>query len=95
MKIEQTILQKTFTVVYNRKTYFVNYLNSDGQTENLINQNNWEIYEEDRESLNIHYFKSSDKKQKLRAKKNVNLARKLIKFCIEHFENYNPVKEDY
>ena len=73
MEIEQTTLQKTFTIKLKDKTYFVDYLNSDGQILGLINRDN--------------------KKEKEQAEKNLELADKLISFCIKHFEDYNPVKD--
>ncbi|MBS3077365.1 hypothetical protein J4233_03770 [Candidatus Pacearchaeota archaeon] len=93
MEIEQTTLQKTFTIKLKDKTYFVDYLNSDGQILGLINRDNWEIYDENSEELQIYTFKSSSKKEKEQAEKNLELADKLISFCIKHFEDYNPVKD--
>jgi len=89
MKLEQTTLQKTFTVKHKGKSYFVDYLNSDGQTLNLLNRNNWEVYDKDSEELQIYTFQRDSKKKKEQAKKNLELAEKLVEFCVRHFGDYN------
>ncbi len=94
MKIEQTTIQKTFTVSYRNKTYYIDYVNSDGQTLALLNRNNWEIYREDHELLEIYLFKCDSEKEKLMAKKNVELANKLIELCIKHFNDYKPFNHE-
>lgn len=90
MKIEQFSLQRTFTIKHNNKIYIIDYLDSTEQILELINRDNWEIYDENRELLNIYPFRNSTKKEKLKVKKNLILAEKLIKFCIKHFDDYNP-----
>ena len=91
MKIEQTILQKIFLVRYQGRCYFVDYVNSDGQALCLLNRDNWEVYDENHESLQVYLLKSMTKKDSLMIKKDVKLVEKLITFCVEHFEDYNPV----
>ncbi|MEK6862407.1 MAG: hypothetical protein AABY07_10685 [Nanoarchaeota archaeon] len=88
MKLEQTTIQKTFTVQDNRKTYYVDYLNSNGQILGLLNRNNWEITDENGEELGIYEFQSSTKREKMQIKENRILARKLINVCIKHFNDY-------
>ncbi len=91
MKIEQTTIQKTFSVKYLGKLYCVDYVNSDGQTLALLNRNNWEIYDEDRKELQIYLFKKSSKKEKEMVKKNMTTARKLINYCVKHFNDFNGI----
>lgn len=93
MKIEQTTIQKTFTIKHNGKVYYVDYLNADGQILGLINRNNWEINDQENELLDIYTFKGQSKRKNEKVKKNRELAEKLVRFCIKHFEDYNPVKE--
>lgn len=93
MKIEQTTVQKTFEVKYKNKTYYVDYINSNGQTLALLNRNNWEIFTEDHESLDIYSFKGDSKARRLKVSKNVMLANRLVGFCIKHFNDYNPFDE--
>ena len=94
MKLEQATIQRTFTILYRGKTYHVDYLNSTGQILSLMNRENWEIYSENNELLNIYLFKNTSKKERFRIKKNIDLAKKLVKFCITHFEDYNPVDKE-
>ena len=88
MKLQQSILNKTFIVNYQGKDYCVDYLNSDGYTLGLLNRDYWEIIDEDRENVNIYLFKNSTKKQKEEVNKNIRLVRELISFCIKHFNDY-------
>ena len=90
MKLEQTTLQQTFMVKYRRKSYCIDYLNSDGQTLGLLNRDNWEVTDEDGESINVYRFKSDTKKEKEQIKQNIKLVRKLIEFCVKHFKDYQP-----
>ena len=75
MKIEQTILQKSFIVRHLDKSYFVDYINSDGQTLGLVNRDNWEIYDDDHESLQVYILKSMKNRDKIKAQKNIKLLR--------------------
>lgn len=93
MKIEQSTIQRTFTVRHKGRTYFVDYLNSDGQILGLMNRNNWEVFDKDSEELPVYIFRDSTKKEKKEAEKNRKLFEKLVKFCINHFDDYNPIKE--
>ena len=43
MKLENSVLQKSFTVKHKGKTYYVDYLNSDGQILGLSNRDYWEV----------------------------------------------------
>ena len=93
MEIEQTTIQKTFAVKYRNETYYIDYVNSDGQTLALLNRDNWEIYTEDHELLDIYLFKGDNKAKRLRVNKNIMLANRLVEFCIKHFNDYRPFDE--
>lgn len=80
MKIKQFTIQKTFAIKYKGNDYYVDYLNSNDQILGLINRDNWTIFNENQEQIIIN-------------KKTEKLLRKLVKFCIKHFEDYNPLKE--
>lgn len=88
MKIEQTTIHKTFYVKYCSKVYHVNYINLDDQTIALLNSDNWMIYDEEGEELQIYILSDNNKKQKEIAKKNIELSDKLIKYCIKHFNDF-------
>lgn len=93
MKIEQTILSKTFVILHQEKEYLVNYTNSDEQTPNLLNRNLWEVKDEDGEELNIYPLGKISKKKKVEIEENRRLVIKLIKFCIKHIHDYKPDTE--
>ena len=90
MKLTQSILERNFAIKHNGKTYYINYLNSDGQILGLTNRFHWQVLDEDSEELDVYEFKSTTKKQKEQIKKNVKLQDKLITFCIKHFNDYQP-----
>ena len=87
MKITQNTLERDFTISFKGKTYFVNYLNSDGHILGLLNRDNWVVLE-DGEEINIYEFKSDSKKQRADICKNRKLVRKLINFCSKNFDSY-------
>ncbi len=91
MKLIQTVIQKTFCVKYKGKTYYIDYVNSDGQALALINRNNWEVYDEDRNELDIYTFYEDSKKRLKEIEKNLRLTDKLISFCISRFNKYDPL----
>ena len=92
MELDQSTLQRTFTVKHNGKSYHVDYLNSDGQILGLLNRNYWEVSDEEGEEIDIYKFRSqgNTKKEKEQIKQNRKLVEKLINFCIKHFDNYKP-----
>lgn len=94
MKIEKTVVQKIFFIQYKGKSYVVDYLNSDGQILGLINRNNWEIYTDDGEELDIYFFKNDSEEKNKRVNENLILTEKLVKYCIKHFKDYNPVNDE-
>lgn len=89
MKITQSTLQRWFTVEHRGKKYYVDYLNSNGQILET-NRFRWEVLDEELEELNIYVFNDTTKKELKQIKKNARLYNKLIKFCIKHFEDYQP-----
>lgn len=76
MKLIKSVIEKNFTVEHKGKTYYVGYLNSDGQILGLSNRFHWEVYDEELESVYN------------------NLANALIRFCIKHFNDYQPDYEN-
>ena|SRR3989338_7189129 len=90
IKIIQTVLEKNFTVKYNKKIYYIGFLASDRQILGLINRNTWEILDEELEELCLCEFREATKKEKWQIKNNIKLANKLISFCIKHFDDYKP-----
>ena len=72
---------------------FTNYVASDEQASVSFNRNNWEVYDEDHNELDIYTFYEDDKKRLKEVKKNQLLADKLIAFCIKRFNEYNPLKK--
>ena len=75
-------------MIYYGKDYYVDYINSDGQTIALLNRDNWMIYDKDGEELQIYLFNKDNKKQKEKIKKKIALAEKLIEHCIKHFSDF-------
>ena len=87
MKIIQSTLERNFTVKHKGKTYYVDYLNSDGQILGLSNRDYWEVYNENLEELPEHKIKDN---KVITNKKELKLKNKLIKFCKNHFSDYKP-----
>ena len=48
-----------------------------------------EITDDERE-LDIYIFKDTQKKEREQIKNDIILAKKLIRFCIKHFDDYGP-----
>ena len=95
MKLTNLAIQKFFTVKHKSKTYYVDYLASDGPICGLFNRFNWEILDEELEELGIYEFKGMSKKEKKEVDENVKLYNKLVNFCIKHFNDFKPnYKED-
>ena len=94
MILIQSILERNFTVKDGGKFYHINYLNSDGQILGLLNRSNWEVTDEEGEGISVYEFQCSTKKEKEQIRNNIKLLNKLIKFCIKHFDNYQPNYEE-
>lgn len=87
MKLEQTIIHKTFVVKLRGNTYYVDFIDSDGQTLKLLNRNNWEVYNKDHNELDIYSYYEEDKKRMIELNKNRKLSKKLIDFCLKNFNS--------
>ncbi len=88
IKITKNILSRSFEVKHEGKTYYINYLNSDGQILGLSNRDYWEVTDEEFEEVCIYEFQETTKREKEQIKSNRKLVNKLIKFCIKHFNDY-------
>ncbi len=90
MKLKQTIINKTFFVEHNGKTYCVDYVNSDSHTLALSNRNNWEITDQEGEQINLYSFSKMTKKEKREIERNFKLFEELTCLCIKNFNKYSP-----
>ena len=94
MRLLKSTLERNFTVKHNGETYYISYLNSNGQILGLLNRDYWEVLDEEFEEINI--FQNMTKKEEEQLEKIAKLRSKLIKFCINHFNDYQPnYKEDF
>lgn len=91
MKLLQTVLEKNFTIEHKGKTYYVSYINSDGQI--LLNRFGWEVYDEESEELDIYLFANASRNKREEVLQNQKLYICLIKFCMRHFNDYKPEVE--
>jgi len=90
MRIEVNQISRDWTILYDGRKFYVNYTESDGQTLALCNRDNWEVREETdegTEELYIYVFKNDSKEQRRKAEENFEIMKKLIRFCIEHWDN--------
>jgi len=76
MKLTNTYIQKSFTIKHKGKTYYVDFLDSDGYIGGFL-QPGWEVLDEELEELSV-------------CASNIKLYKKLIRFCIKHFNDYKP-----
>ena len=90
MQLLYSTLEKTFGVKNKGRIYYVSYLNSDGQILGVSNRFNWEVLNEDLEELDIYSSDEPAKEKKEQVMKNAKLREYLIKFCIKHFNDYQP-----
>ena len=90
MHIETNQISRDWTILHEGRRFYVNYTESDGQTLGLLNRDNWEVLEEtddDTEELNVYVFKEDTPGQRERAEENARLKEKLVRFCIENWDN--------
>ena len=59
IKILQNTLLRSFAVKHKNKTYYIDYLNSDGQILGLINRDYWEIIDEEWEEIEDEKLKQN------------------------------------
>ncbi|MFH1053847.1 MAG: hypothetical protein V1740_05525 [Candidatus Woesearchaeota archaeon] len=90
MELIGNTLKKSFVVKHKRKKYFVNYINSDYADPSLFNRDNWQILDEDGEELGIYFLKSDINKDNANRELREEIYNKLISFCVEKFNNYQP-----
>jgi hypothetical protein len=90
MQLEANQISRDWTILHDGRKFYVNYTDSDGQTLALCNRNNWEVLEETDdgpEELNVYVFKDDTPKEREIVAKNTLLKEKLVKFCIENWDN--------
>ena len=90
MQLETNQISRDWTILHDGRKFYVNYTESDGQTLALCNRDNWEVWEETdegTEELDIYVFKSDSEEKRRKADANFKLMKKLIRFCIENWDN--------
>ena len=99
MKLESNQISRDWTVLHDGRMFYVNYTQSDTQTLALCNRDNWEVLEateKGTEQLDIYGFEGTGPNGQSKANANFNLMKKLIRFCIENWDNgfVREIKED-
>ena len=90
MQLETNQISRGWTVLYDGRRFYVNYTESDGHTLALCNRDNWEVLEETDdgpEELDIYVFRDDSKEKRKKAKENFELMKKLIRFCVQSWDN--------
>jgi len=90
MNIEGNRISRDWTILHNGRKFYVNYTESDSHTLALLNRDNWEVSEEvdgDIEELNVYEFDDDTARQRQIKRQNTLLKEKLIRFCIENWDN--------
>ena len=82
MKLIQSTIQKNFVVKYKNKTYYVDFMDSDGYCGFV--RPGWEVLDEEFEELDVYIHKDTTKRELKQIKKNARLYNRLINFCIKH-----------
>ena len=100
MQLETNQISRDWTILHNGRTFYINYTEADCQTLALCNRGNWEVWEETddgTEELNEYSFKDNTPEQRKQAQKNAHLKRKLIRFCIDNWDNpfMQEIKEQF
>jgi hypothetical protein len=100
MQLETNIISRDWTVIYKGRTFYVNYTEADCQTLALCNRGNWEVWQETddgTEELNEYSFCDDKPEQKRQVRKNARLKEKLVKFCIDNWDNQfmQEIKEQF
>ncbi|MBS3131851.1 hypothetical protein J4212_05440 [Candidatus Woesearchaeota archaeon] len=91
MELIGNTIKKSFVVKHKGEKYFVNYINSDYADPILFNRDNWQILDEDGEELGLYFLKSDINKDNLNQGLLEEIHDKLISFCVENFDNYQPI----
>jgi len=90
MQLEANQISRDWTILHGGRKFYVNFTESDGQTLALMNRDNWEVLEETDdgpEELNVYVFKDDTLKKRELAAKNTRLKERLVRFCIENWDN--------
>ena len=90
MLLEMNQIARDWTILHAGRRFYVNLTECDGQTLALCNRDNWEVQEETdegMEELNVYAFESDTPEEKEQVKENMVLMEKLIRFCIESWDN--------
>ena len=90
MHCETNQISRNWTILHEGRRFYVNYTESDGQTLGLLNRDNWEVLEDtddSTEELNVYVFKEDTPEQREKAQENALLKDKVIRFCIENWDN--------
>ena len=100
MQLETNIISRDWTVIYKGRTFYVNYTEADCQTLALCNRGNWEVWQETddgTEELNEYSFSDDTPGQRKQAEQNARLKEKLVKFCIDNWDNQfmQEIKEQF
>jgi len=90
MRLETNQISRDWTILHDSRKFHVNYTDSDGQTLALCNRDNWEVWEETDQGtaeLDEYVSKGDTPEEQARAEKNSLLKERLIRFCIENWDN--------
>ena len=90
MRVDINQISRDWTVQHNGRTFYVNFIESDGQTLALMNRDNWEVQEDTEdgvEELDIYGYSSDSPENKKQIEKNFKLMKKLILFCMQQWDN--------
>lgn len=90
MQLETNQISRDWTILHNGRKFYVNLTESDSHTLALCNRDNWEVREETDdgvEELNEFVFKDDTPQERAKAKENSLLKERLIRFCIESWDN--------
>jgi hypothetical protein len=99
IKLEANQISRDWTVLHKGRTFYVDYTQSDGHTLALCNRDNWEVWEKTEdgtEELDVYGFASDGSDGQEEADDNFRLMKKLIRFCIEHWDDrfMTEIEED-
>ena len=90
MQMEANQISRDWTILHDSRKFYVNYTESDRHTLALMNRDKWEVLEETDdgpEELNVYVFKDNKPKERQIATENALLKERLVKFCIENWDN--------
>ncbi len=90
MQLKANQISRNWTILHNGRKFYVNFIESDGQTLALCNRDNWEAWENTEngvEELKEFVFRDDTPQERTKAKENGLLKERLIRFCIENWDN--------